>query len=164
MSIQDYSKELRDFISLKSKFINDESFQTKEEIISNPEIIENFIERELSENEISCLFFYLSFLIQDQSLLNNIIENINKKFNEKNIKAREMPDIHYLIVYKTSEEKFIEENINKIKNFFEDYLMQLKKAKEYEELKKKLEEEARIEEQKEKERRERFILPKINII
>ena len=162
MSIQDYSKELRDFISLKSKFINDESFQTKEEIISNPEIIENFIERELSENEISCLFFYLSFLIQDQSLLNNIIENINKKFNEKNIKAREMPDIHYLIVYKTSEEKFIEENINKIKNFFEDYLMQLKKAKEYEELKKKLEEEARIEEQKEKERRERFILPKIN--
>ena len=82
MSIQDYSKELRDFISLKSKFINDESFQTKEEIISNPEIIENFIERELSENEISCLFFYLSFLIQDQSLLNNIIENINKKFNE----------------------------------------------------------------------------------
>ena len=52
--------------------------------------------------------------------------------------------------------------LNKIKNFFEDYLMQLKKAKEYEELKKKLEEEARIEEQKEKERRERFILPKIN--
>ena len=160
--IENYSKELRTYISTNTKFINDASFQTKEQLSENPSIIEDYIERELSTEQTHCLFFYLTYLIQDSNFLNQLIENINKKFCEKNIKAREMPDIHYLIVYKTSEEKFIEENINKIKNFFEDYLMQLKKAKEYEELKKKLEEEARIEEQKEKERRERFILPKIN--
>ena len=162
MSVQDYSKELREYISLKTKFINDESFQTKEEIISNPSIIEDFIERELSIDDINCLFFYLTFLIQDQIFLNKIIEKINEKFKEKNIKAREMPDIHYLVVYKISEEKYLDENINKIKNFFEDYLKKLKEAEENEKIKKRLEEELRIEEQKEKERRERFILPKIN--
>ena len=162
MSVQDYSKELREYISLKTKFINDESFQTKEEIISNPSIIEDFIERELSIDDINCLFFYLTFLIQDQIFLNKIIENINEKFKEKNIKAREMPDIHYLVVYKISEEKYLDENINKIKNFFEDYLKKLKEAEENEKIKKRLEEELRIEEQKEKERRERFILQKIN--
>ena len=36
MSIENYSKEFRDFISTKTKFINDESFQTKEELINNP--------------------------------------------------------------------------------------------------------------------------------
>ena len=162
MSIENYSEELRKFISSNSIFINDESFQTREELKENPEILEDYIEKEFSSEKISCLFFYLSYLIQDQIFLNETIERINKKFFEKKIKAREMPDIHYLIVYKISEEKFLEENINKIKNFFEDYLKQVKQAEELVKLKKKLDEEQRLKEQKEKEKRERFILPKIN--
>ena len=162
MSIENYSKELRDFISTKTKFINDESFQTKEELINNPQLIDDFIEREFSSEEISCLFFYLSYLIQDQNYLKEIIDKINQKFLEKKIKAREMPDIHYLIVYKISEEKFLDENILKIKNYFADYLKQVKEAEELAKEKKKMEEEAKLKEQKEKEKRERIILPKIN--
>ena len=162
MSVDNYSKELRNYISSNTKFINDKSFQTKEELLSNPVIIEEYIEKELSSEEISCLFFYLSYFIQDQSFLNKTIENINKKFFNKKIKAREMPDIHYLIVYKISDEKFLDENINKIKNYFEDYLKQVKEAEEMERKKRKMEEEAKLEEQREKEKRERFILPKIN--
>ena len=162
MSIDNYSKELRDYISSNTKFINDDSFQTKEQLIENPIIIEEFIERELSSEETSCLFFYLSYFIQDESFLNTIIENINKRFLEKNIKAKEMPDIHYLIVFKISDEKFLNENINKIKNYFEDYLKQAKEAEELAKKRKKLEEEEKIKAQKEKEKRERFILPKIN--
>jgi hypothetical protein len=162
MSIDNYSKELRNYISSNTKFINDKSFQTKEELIKNPIILEEFIERELSNNETNCLFFYLSYFIQDQTYLNETIENINKKFLDRNIKAREMPEIHYLIVYKISEEKFLDENINKIKNYFEDYLKQLKEAEELEKMKRKMEEEAKLEAQKEKIKRERFILPKIN--
>lgn len=162
MSIDNYSKELRNYISSNTKFINDKSFQSKEELVKNPIILEQFIERELSDKETNCLFFYLSYFIQDQSYLNDTIENINKKFSERNIKAREMPEIHYLVVYKISEEKFLDENINKIKNYFEDYLKQVKEAEELEKIKRKMEEEAKLEAQKEKEKRERFILPKIN--
>ena len=162
MSIENYSKELRNYISTKTKFINDESFQTKEELINNPKLIYDFIEREFSEEETSCLFFYLSYLIQDQKYLNEIIEKINQKFLEQKIKAREMPDIHYLIVYKMPEEKFLEENIHKIKNYFEDYLKEVKEAEEQVKKQKKMEEELRLKEQKEKEKRERVILPKIN--
>ena len=104
MSIENHSKELRNYISTRTKFINDESFQTKEELMNNPQLIYDFIEREFSEEETSCL-----------------LEKINQKFLEKKIKAREMPDIHYLIVYKMPEEKFLEENIHKIKKYFEDY-------------------------------------------
>ena len=161
MSLENYSKELREYISSNTKFINDKSFQTKEELEENPSIIEDYIERELSGDETTCLFFYLSYLMQDSSLLNKIISNINSKFSEK-IKAREMPDIHYLVVYKISDEKYLNENINKIKNFFEDYLKTVKEAEENEKIKKKLEEEAKLEELREKEKRERFILPKIN--
>ena len=99
MSIQKYSNEFCEFISLKTKFINDELFQSNEDIITNPEIIENYIEMELSNEEISCLFFYLSFLIKVKIILNNIINYINNKFKVRNIKARKMPDIHYLIVF-----------------------------------------------------------------
>ena len=56
----------------------------------------------------------------------------------------------------------MEENINKIKNYFEDYLLQLKEAEENEKILKEQEEEMRIKEQKEKKLRERFILPTIN--
>ena len=160
--IENYSKELRTYISTNTKFINDASFQTKEQLSENPSIIEDYIERELSTEQTHCLFFYLTYLIQDSNFLNQLIENINKKFCEKNIKAREMPEIHYLIVYKNSEEKFLDENINKIKNYFEDYLKQVKEAEELVKLKQKMEEEERIKLQKEKEERERFILPKIN--
>ena len=144
MSIENYSKELRNYISTRTKFINDESFQTKEELMNNPQLIYDFIEREFSEEETSCLFFYLSYLIQDQKYLNEIIEKINQKFLEQKIKAREMPDIHYLIVYKMSEEKFLEENIHKIKNYFEDYLKEVKEAEEQVKKQKKMEEELRL--------------------
>jgi hypothetical protein len=136
MSIENYSEELRNYISLNTKFINDEKFQSKEELIENTAIIEEYIEREMSFQEIKCIFFYLSYLIEDEFLRKTIISNINKKFEEQNIKAREMPEINYIIVYKLSEEDFLNENINKIKEFFEDYLSQLKEALEYEELKK----------------------------
>ena len=162
MSIEDYSEELRNFINSHTKFINDDCFQKKEELVENSAIIEEYIEREMSFPEIKCLFFYLSYIIQDSSFRNLLISNINKKFVEKNIIAKEMPDINYIYVYKTSEEEYLNQNINKIKQFFEDYLSQLKEALEYEEIKRKVEEEARLEEIREQEKRERFILPIIN--
>ena len=162
MSIENYSEELRNYISLNTKFINDDNFQSKEELIQNSVIIEEYIDREMAFPGIKCIFFYLSYLIQDELFRNTIISNINKRFEEQNIKAREMPEIKYVIVYKLSEEEFLNENIDKIKEFFEDYLSQLKEAMEYEEIKKKMEEEARLEEIREQEKNERFILPKIN--
>ena len=161
MSIDNYSQELRNYISSKTKFIDDNSFHPKEQLEENTIIIEEYIEREMYYPEIKCLFFYLTYLIKDELFRNTIISNINKKFTEKNIKAREMPDIHYLIVYKISEEDFLNQNINKIKQYFEDYLKRMKEAEEHEKLKKKLEEEAKLKEMKEKQKRERFILPKI---
>ena len=162
MSIEDYSQELRNFITNNTKFINDQSFQTKEQLSENTKIIEDYIEREMSFDEIKCLFFYLTYLIQDDLFRNTIIANINKNFAEKNIKAREMPDIHYIVVFKVSEEEFLNQNINRIKQYFEDYLSKVKEAEEYEKIKRKMEEEAKLKEKKEKEKRERFILPKIN--
>ena len=162
MSIEEYSEELRYFINKNTKFINDESFQKKEELIQNPEIIEKYIEREMSFPEITCLFFYLSYFMEDNALRNKIIENINTKFIKQKIKAKEMPEYHYLIVYKESEEEYLNKNIIKIKQYFEDYLSKLKEALEYEELKRKLEEEAKYEEIREQEKRQRFILPIVN--
>lgn len=161
MSIENYSQELRNYISNNSKFINDQSFQTKEQLAENTKIIEEYIEREMSFQEIKCLFFYLTYIIQDDLFRNTIIANINKNFAEKNIKAREMPGIHYIVVFKISEEEFLNQNINKIKQYFEDYLSQMKEAEEYEKLKRKMEEEERLKEIKEKQKRERFILPRI---
>ena len=162
MSIENYPEELRNFITKNTKFINDDSFQKKEELAQNPEIIEEYIEKEMSFEEIKCLFFYLTYLIEDDLFRNTIITNINKRFTEQNIKAREMPEIHYILVYKISEEEFLNNNINKINQFFEDYISQLKEALEYEEIKRKMEEDMKLEEIREQIRRERFILPKIN--
>ena len=162
MSIENYSQELRNFITNNTKFINDQSFQTKEQLSENTQIIEDYIEREMSFDEIKCLFFYLTYLIKDELFRNTIIANINKNFAEKNIKAREMPDIHYIVVFKISEEEFLNQNINRIKQYFEDYLSKVKEAEEYEKMRKKMEEEAKLEEKREKLKRERFILPKIN--
>ena len=52
-------------------------------------------------------------------------------------------------------EKEQSKNIKRV----EDYLSQLKEALEYEEIKRKVEEEARLEEIREQEKNERFILP-----
>ena len=162
MSIENYSQELRNFITNNTKFINDQSFQTKEQLSENTKIIEDYIEREMSFDEIKCLFFYLTYLIQDDLFRNTIIANINKNFAEKNIKAREMPDIHYIVVFKISEEEFLNQNINRIKQYFEDYLAKVKEAEDYEKIRRKMEEEAKLKEKEEKQKRERFILPKIN--
>ena len=125
------------------------------------ELYKNFSKKKIIPHEIDMIVgMYLTK--QDQNYLKEIIDKINQKFSEKKIKAREMPDIHYLIVYKISEEKFLDENISKIKNYFEDYLKQVKEAEELAKEKKKMEEEAKLKEQKEKEKRERIILPKIN--
>ena len=40
MSVENYSKELRNFISSNTKFINDDTFQTKEQLSQNSSIIE----------------------------------------------------------------------------------------------------------------------------
>ena len=162
MSIEDYSKELRNYISCNTKLITDSSFQTKEQLAENNSIIEDYIEREMSFQEIKCLFFYLTYLIKDETFRNKIISNINQKFSEKHIKAKEMPDIKYIFVYKIDDEEFLNQNINKIKQYFEDYFKHVKEAEENEKLRRKLEEEARLREIKEKQKRERFILPKIN--
>lgn len=162
MSIENYSQELRNYISSKTKFIDDNSFPSKEQLAENTLIIEDYIEKQMSFPEIKCLFFYLTYFIKDELFRNTIISNINKKFEEKNIKAREMPDIHYIVVYQISEEDFLNQNINKIKQYFEDYLSKIKEAEENEKLKKKEEEEKKLKEMKEKLKRERFILPKIN--
>ncbi len=162
MSVENYSQELRNYIANNTKFINDQSFQTKDQLAENTKIIEDYIEREMSFQEIKCLFFYLSYLTKDDIFRNTIISNINKNFAEKNIKAREMPDIHYLVVFKISEEEYLNQNIKKIKQYFEDYLAQVKEAEEYEKLKRKMEEEARIQEMKEKQKRQRFVLPRIS--
>ena len=114
MSVENYSQELRNYIANNTKFINDQSFQTKDQLAENTKIIEDYIEREMSFQEIKCLFFYLSYLTKDDIFRNTIISNINKNFAEKNIKAREMPDIHYLVVFKISEEEYLNQNINKI--------------------------------------------------
>lgn len=161
MSINEYSEELRNYIRENTIFINDENFQTREEMEKDTTIIEKYIETNLQGDK-KCLFFYLSYFIKDDLLRNTIMGNINKNFAEKNIKAREMPDIHYLVVYNISEEDFLNLNIKQIKKYFEDYLKELKLAEEHEEMKRKLEEEARLEEIKEQEEKERFILPKIN--
>lgn len=162
MSIENYSEELRNFIISSTKFITDDSFQKKEELAQNPTIIEDYIEREMYFQEIKCLFFYLSYLIEDDLFRSSIMSNINKRFETHNIKAKEMPEYHYLVVYKISEEEYLNQNLNKIKQYFEDYLSKLKEALEYEEIKRKLEEEARLEEIREQEKNERFILPIIN--
>ena len=161
MSIENYSLELRNYISSSTKFIIDESFQTKEQLSQNQKIIEDFIERELSFQEVKCLFFYLSYFIKDEPFRKTILLNINKNMTEKNIKAREMPDIHYLVVYKSSEEEYLNQNINKIKQYFEDYLNQKKKAEEQEIINKKIEEEKKLAEIEEQRKRERFTLPSI---
>ena len=162
MSIEDYSEELRYFIVSNTKFINDDNFPKKEELLQNLSIIEHYIDREMSFQEIKCLFFYVSYIIEDNDLRATIISSVNQKFLPQNIKSKEMPDINYIVVYKISEEEFLNNNINKIEQYFEDYLSKLKEALEYEELKRKLEEEARLEEIREQERNERFILPVIN--
>ena len=162
MSIEDYSEELRYFIVSNTKFINDDNFPKKEELLQNLSIIEHYIDREMSFQEIKCLFFYVSYINEDNNLRATIISNLNKKFLCQNIKSKEMPGINYIVVYKISEEEFLNNNIYKIEQYFEDYLSKLKEALEYEELKRKLEEEARLEEIREQERNERFILPVIN--
>ena len=162
MSIEDYPEELRNFIVSNTKFINDENFQNKSEYLQNPSIIELYIDREMSFDEIKCIFFYISYIIEDNDLRATIISNLNKKFHPQKIQAKEMPEIKYIVVYKTAEEEYLNKNIYKIQHYFEDYLSKLKEALEYEELKKKLEEEARLEEIRQQEKNERFILPVIN--
>ena len=48
MSIDNYSKELRNYISTNTKFINDNSFKSKEQLAENTIIIEKYIEKEKS--------------------------------------------------------------------------------------------------------------------
>ena len=121
MSIEDYSEELRYFIVSNTKFINDDNFPKKEELLQNLSIIEHYIDREMSFQEIKCLFFYVSYIIEDNDLRATIISSVNQKFLPQNIKSKEMPDINYIVVYKISEEEFLNSNIYKIEQYFEDY-------------------------------------------
>ncbi len=45
MSIEIFSQELRNYIGNNTKFINDQSFPTKDQLAENTKIIEDYIER-----------------------------------------------------------------------------------------------------------------------
>lgn len=75
-----------------------------------------------------------------------------------------MPDIHYIVVFKISEEEFLNQNINRIKQYFEDYLSKVKEAEENEKIRKKMEEEAKLKEKKEKEKEKDLFCPKLILV
>lgn len=162
MSIEDYSQELKDFFRQKITILNDEKFPPKDKLAENLELILTYIENTINYDQIECIFFYVSYFMEDELFRNTVIKLINDKYNEKNVKAREMPEKHYIIVYKICAEEYLNANIQKIKNYYEDFLKQTKKAEEYIEMKKKLEEEEKIKELNLKKKMERFILPKIS--
>ena len=166
--MEKYFEELLNFISKKSKFINDNNFEqiklkanTKDTSIIS--IIENFIENEfIFPSEKTCLIIYLKELTENKSLREELLDNINKKFIKNSIKSKEIKDINFLLVYYLSEENWINENYENLKEYFEDYLSQLQEAEEYEEIKKNILKEIALEEKEEQERRLKLILPKIN--
>ena len=166
--MEKYSEELLNFISNKTKFINDDNFEQIKSKINTQDksiisIIENYIEKEnVISSEKTCLIFYLKTLTENISLISELIDNINKKFISKNIKAKNIKEINFLLIYNISEENFINKNYDKLKEYFEDYLSQIKEAEEYEEIKKNILKEIAIEELEELKKRQKLILPKIN--
>ena len=162
MSLEDYSQELKDFFRQKITILNDDGFPPKDKLAENLELILTYIDKTIDYDETECILFYISYFMEDESFRNKVITLINEKYNEKNIKAREMPEKNYIIVYKINVEEYLNANILKIKNYYEDFLKQTKKAEENKEMQKKLEEEEKIKELNSKKKLERFILPKIS--
>ena len=166
--MEKYSEELKNFLYDKTKFINDQNFEQikiKNSIKDNSiiSIIEKFIEIEISSSSPkNCIIFYLKELTQNESLREDLIENINNKFLKNNIKAKEINEINFVLIYNVSEENFITDNFDNLKEYFDDYLSQIKESLEYEELKKKILEDIALEELEEEEKKQKFILPKIN--
>ena len=166
--MENYSEELKNFLYDKTRFINDnniEQIKIKNSIkdTSIISIIEKFIEIEIaSTSPKNCIIFYLEELTQNDSLRKELLENINNKFIKNNIKAKEISEINFVLIYNISDENFINDNYDKLKEYFEDYLSQIKESLEFEEIKRKIMENIALEELEEEERKQRFILPSIN--
>ena len=166
--MESYPEELKNFLYDKTRFINDnniEQIKIKNSIkdTSIISIIEKFIEIEIaSTSPKNCIIFYLEELTQNDSLRKELLENINNKFIKNNIKAKEISEINFVLIYNISEENFINDNYDKLKEYFEDYLSQIKESLEFEEIKRKIMENIALEELEEEERKQRFILPSIN--
>ena len=166
--MESYPEELKNFLYDKTRFINDnniEQIKIKNSIkdTSIISIIEKFIEIEIaSTSPKNCIIFYLEEFTQNDSLRKELLENINNKFIKNNIKAKEISEINFVLIYNISEENFINDNYDKLKEYFEDYLSQIKESLEFEEIKRKIMENIALEELEEEERKQRFILPSIN--
>ena len=161
--MEKYSEEIKNFIQFKTKFINDDNLkQINIDNISLTSKIENIIDKQILSSVKKCLILYLTDLTTNDHLKNDLLEDINNKYKNSKIKIKELKEINFILIYDISEEKFIDENIEELKEYFEDYLSQLKESLEYEEIKKKLIEEIELQELEEQERRQKFILPKIN--
>ena len=161
--MEKYSEGIINFIKFKVKFINEENLkQINANNISLISIIENIIDKQILSSVNKCLILYLTDLTKNDSLKKELLEDINNKYSNNIIKIKEIKEINFILIYNISEEIFIDENIEELKEYFEDYLSQIKESLEYEEIKKKLMEEIELEEIIEQERRQKFILPKIN--
>ena len=166
--MEKYSEELINFIYTKTKFVNDKIFEqikikdslTKEKSIIL--ILEKYIENQISNSPTKCIILYLTDLIKNDPLRKELLDTINEKSTKNNIKAQDIPETKFVLIYNITEDKFISENIDKLKEYFEDYLSQLKESMEYEEIKKKFIEGIALEEIEEQEMRKKVILPKIN--
>ena len=166
--MEKYSEELINFIYTKTKFVNDKIFEqikikdslTKEKSIIL--ILEKYIDNQISNSPTKCIILYLTDLIKNDPLRKELLDTINEKSTKNNIKAQDIPETKFVLIYNITEDKFISENIDKLKEYFEDYLSQLKESMEYEEIKKKFIEGIALEEIEEQEMRKKVILPKIN--
>ena len=166
--MEKYSEELKNFIYNETKFINDNNLEQikiresiKEATIIS--IIEKYIQIEISSSsKRNCLIFYLKEFTENDHLRKELLDLVNNKFIKDNIKAKEITEINFILIYYISVEKFINENMDQLKEYFEDYLSQIKESLEYEEIKKKFVENIALEDLEEKERNQKLILPLIN--
>ena len=165
--MEKYPEEFINYIFKNTEFINDNIFEKIKSKESNKDLniisfIEQCIEKKIFSQEKNCIIFYLKDLTENDSLRKELLDKIYNKYTNNNIIAKEIPEINFILVYNISEEKFIKNNLDKLQEYFDDYLSQLKENEEYEELKKKIMEDEALEEIEEQERRQRFILPVIN--
>ena len=165
--MEKYPEEFINYIFKNTEFINDNIFEKIKSEESNKDLniisfIEQCIEKKIFSQEKNCIIFYLKDLTENDSLRKELLDKIYNKYTNNNIIAKEIPEINFILVYNISEEKFIKNNLDKLQEYFDDYLSQLKENEEYEELKKKIMEDEALEEIEEQERRQRFILPVIN--
>ena len=165
--MENYSEELKNFIYNDTKLINDENI-TKinqgelgedKSLIS---IIIKLLEKQISSKNNKCLILYLSELSKNASLKKELLEIINNKYRKEGLKIKEIAEINFILIYNISHEEFINNNYDKLTEYFEDYLSQLNEFKEYEQIKNKIMDNILIEEIEDQKRKQKLILPRIN--